>query len=150
MGKRGMVIRYALLRNLAKKCGDNVTIYPGAYLFELSELSLGDNISIHPMCYINAAGGLFIGDDVSIAHATSILTKNHDWEDVSVPIKYNAEKSMPVTIQNDVWIGCGVRILPGVVIHMRSVVAAGAVVTRNVESNTLVGGVPAKMIKRLS
>lgn len=58
-------------------------------------------------------------------------------------------KLAPVEIENDVWIGCGVRIMAGVTIHKRSIVAAGAVVTKDIDSGSLVGGVPAKMIKEI-
>lgn len=95
-------------------------------------------------------GGIEIGNDVSIAHQTSILSANHTWEDESIPIKYNAVAFQPVHIENDVWIGCGCRILCGVKIHSRSVVAAGAVVCKDVESHTAVGGVPARVLKLLS
>lgn len=149
-GKSGLLIRYLLLRNLAKSCGDNVSIQPNVFLFNIHLISFGNNVSIHPMCYIDGAGEIEIGNDVSIAHATSILSTNHTWDDVSMPIKYNKEAFSKVTIANDVWIGCGCRILAGVTVHQRSVVAAGAVVTSSVESNSVYGGIPAKLIKRIN
>ena len=57
-GNIGIVIRYALLKTLAKSIGDNVSIQPGAYIFNPKELEIGDNVSIHPMCYIEAWGGV--------------------------------------------------------------------------------------------
>ena len=102
------------------------------------------------MCYIDGAGGIEIGNDVSIAHSSSILSTNHTWNDVTVPIKYNKETFSKVTIENDVWIGCGCRILAGVTLHERSVIAAGAVVTSTVESNSVYGGIPAKLIKKIN
>ena len=148
-GNIGLLIRYIILKNLAKSCGDNVSIQPGVFLFNLKNISFGNNVSIHPMCYIDGYGGISIGNDVSIAHSTSILTKNHDWEDMTTAIKYNEEKVIPVTIHDDVWIACGVRILAGVTINTRSVVAAGAVVNKNIDANTIVGGIPAKEIKKI-
>lgn len=90
-----------------------------------------------------------LSDNVSIAHSTSILSVNHTWDDATNPIKYNPVERSAVMIENDVWIGCGCRILAGVTVHTRSVVAAGAVVTKDVPSNVLVGGVPSKIIKSI-
>ncbi|MGO1751705.1 MAG: acyltransferase [Psychroflexus sp.] len=143
----GLLIRYVLVKVIAKSCGDNVSIQPGVYLFNIDKISLGNNISIHPMCYIDGAGSIEIGNDVSIAHNTSILSANHNWEDYDLPIKYNKQTSDRVVINDDVWIGCGVRIMAGISIGSRSVVAAGAVVSKNVNPNSLMGGVPAKKIK---
>lgn len=149
-GKSGLLIRYLLIRNLAQSCGDNVSIQPNVFLFNIHLLKFGNNVSIHPMCYIDGAGGIEIGNNVSIAHSSSILSTNHTWNDVTVPIKYNKETFSKVTIENDVWIGCGCRILAGVTLHQRSVIAAGAVVTSTVESNSVYGGIPAKLIKKIN
>ncbi len=145
----GLLLRYVLIRNLAKDCGDNVSIHPGVYLFNLQNMKFGDNVSIHPMCYLDAAGEILIGDNVSIAHSTSILSTNHTWDNIDLPIKYNKETFSKVVINSDVWIGCGVRILAGVTIASRSVVAAGAVVTKSVEPNSLIGGIPGRKIKEI-
>jgi acetyltransferase-like isoleucine patch superfamily enzyme len=149
-GKSGLLIRYILLRNLSKSCGDNVSIQPNVFLFNLHLISFGNNVSIHPMCYLDGAGEIEIGDNVSIAHSSSILTTNHTWNEVSIPIKYNKETFSKVTVENDVWIGCGCRILSGVTLRQRSVIAAGAVVTSTVESNSVYGGIPAKLIKKIN
>lgn len=149
-GKSGLLIRYILLRNLAKTCGDNVSVQPNVFLFNIHLISFGNNISIHPMCYIDGAGEIEIGNDVSIAHSSSILSTNHTWNEVTVPIKYNKETYNKVKIDNDVWIGCGCRILAGVTVNKRSVIAAGAVVTADVESNSVYGGIPAKLIKKIN
>jgi acetyltransferase-like isoleucine patch superfamily enzyme len=149
-GKSGLLIRYILLSNLAKSCGDNVSIQPNVFLFNIHLISIGNNVSIHPMCYIDGAGEIEIGNDVSIAHSSSILTTNHTWNDLSIPIKYNKETFSKVKIDNDVWIGCGCRILAGVTINKRSVIAAGAVVTVDVEANSVYGGIPAKLIKKIN
>ena len=148
-GKKGILIRYILFRKLANKCGKNVVIKENVYMYNIGKIVCGDNVSIHEMCYINACGGLKIGDNVSIAHASSILTSNHTWKNFSLPIKYNPIDKTPVTIENDVWIGCGCRILAGITINRRSVVAAGAVVVKDVAENSLVGGVPAKVLKTI-
>lgn len=148
-GKLGELIRYILLSKLIKRCGRNVVIKKHVYLHDIKDMVIGDNVSIHEMCYLNGLGGLTIGNDVSIAHGASILTTNHLWNDISTPIKYNEVELKKVVINNDVWVGCGARIMAGVTIGSRSVIAAGAVVTKDVDSSTVVGGCPAKIIKKI-
>ena len=146
-GHKGLVIRYALLKTLAKSCGDNVSIHPDVYLFSVSQMTLGDNISIHPMCYIDACGEIDIGSDVSIAHGTTILSTTHSFENTDVPIKDQPVEMKKTRIKNNVWIGAKATVLCGNTVHSGSVVAAGAVVTHDVPKNTVVAGVPARVIK---
>ena len=148
-GRIGILIRYILIRKMAKSCGKNVSIKKHNYIYRIKELSIGNNVSIHEACYINAYGGLTIGDNVSIAHGSDILTFNHQWSDPSKPIKYNEVVKKSVTIGNDVWIGVGAKIMAGVNIGDRTIVAAGAVVTNDVKSHTIVGGCPARLIKSI-
>lgn len=148
-GNVGSLIRYLLVKKLAKSCGDNVVIKPYVILKRIENLSLGNNVSIHHFSYIDAEGQISIGNDVSIAHNSSILSSNHVWKDASMPIKYNPVEYGLVIIEDDVWIGCGCRILAGTHIHKHSVVAAGAVVNKNVESHTVVGGVPNRELKKI-
>lgn len=142
-------IRYAILKSMLHSCGDNVYIGANVRIKNWHNISIGSNVSIHDNCYIDGAGSVEILNNVSIAHNTSILSSNHSWLDNSVPIKYNPVMLKPVKIKEDVWIASGVKILAGVIIHSRSVVAAGSVVTRLVPSNVIVGGIPAKIIKRI-
>lgn len=146
-GYKGIATRYILIKSLCKKCGDNVAIQPGVYIFHFENLYIGDNVMIHPMCYINAYSKIQIGNNVSISHNVSILSFNHSWGNSSIPIKYNPIIPGPIFIENDIWIGAGVRILAGVTISSRSIVAAGCIVTKNVDSHTIVGGVPNRVIK---
>jgi len=81
------VRRYALLKTLAKKTGDNVAIFPDVYLQNIQEMEIGNNVSFQPMVYIEAWGGVKIGDDVSFAEGSSVFSVNHGFNDVSIPIK---------------------------------------------------------------
>ncbi|WP_223634657.1 acyltransferase [Planococcus sp. 4-30] len=146
-GNLSVALRYCVLKNLAKECGGNVYIGKYVTIKNFEKLIIGENVSIHDFSYIEAKGGLTIGDNVSIAHNSSILTSSHTWDNTGLPIKYNVVTSSPVIIHEDVWIGCGVRILNGVTINSRSVVAAGSIVNKNIEANSLVAGVPIKKIK---
>jgi acetyltransferase-like isoleucine patch superfamily enzyme len=148
-GLLAVLTRYALLKKGAASVGDNVYVGPRVVLKGLENLYIGNNVSIHSGCYFDACGTLDIGENVSIAHNCSILTFEHSWDDTSVPIKYNNIVKKEVHIREDVWIGCGVRILSGVDISSRSIVAAGAVVAKDVPPCSIVGGIPAKVIKVL-
>jgi len=143
----GMLIRYMLLKNICRSMGDNVAIFEGVIFDAPEMMDFGNNISINPFCYL--AGEITIGDDVSIAHTTAIHSANHTWDDVSIPIRQNPIYTKRVFIEQDVWIACNCVILSGVTIGKRSVVAAGAVVNKSVEAHTVVGGNPAKYIKRI-
>lgn len=146
-GNLGLVIRYALLKNLAKHVGDNVSIQPDVYLFNIQELSIGDNVSIHPMTYIEAYGGVEIGNDVSIAHNTTIMSVTHNYEDVNSPIKEQGITGLPIRIEDNVWIGAKATILGGNNIGTGVIIGAGSVVTKSISENTVVAGVPARVIK---
>lgn len=91
-----------------------------------------------------ARGGIIIEDDVMLAPGVSLLTANHDLKDHWVI------KCSPIHIKKNAWIGAKAIILPGVVIGENSVVAAGAVVTKDVADNTIVAGNPAKIIKKIN
>lgn len=148
-GRAFIFLRYILVCNLAESCGENVAIFRNVTIESIERIRLGKNVSIHTGCYLDGAGGISIGDDVSIAHCSSVLSANHTWGNPDIPIKYNPIKTSLVFIENDVWIGCGCRVLCGTRIGTRSVVAAGAVVCKDVDSHTVVGGVPARLIKQI-
>ena len=142
-------LRYFIPKSLIKNCGDNVKIGTNVQNLGWDKLFIGSNVSIHSNCYLDANGQITIGDNISIAHNSTILSTNHDWKDKTTPIKYNPVTYGKVTIFDDVWIGCGCRILAGVHIQNRAIIAAGAIVNKNVDSNVIVGGIPAKVIKEI-
>ena len=146
-GVKGVAIRYIILKTITKYCGDNVSIHPNVYLMNPENLVIGNNVSIHPMTYIDAYGEIEIGDDVSIAHGASILSTTHEYESLNVPIKDQGLVIKKTTISNDVWIGSKATILSGIYVHEGAIVGANAVVTKNVEKFSIVGGSPAKLLK---
>ncbi len=147
-GNLGFLIRYCLLYNLADYIGNNVSIHPGVYIFNPKKLKIGDNVSIHPMCYIEAYGGIVIGNDVSIAHSVTIMSVSHGFSDLKTNIKDQELIAQPITINNDIWIGAKATILGNVIVESGSIIGASALVNKNVEDNTIVAGVPAKVIKK--
>ena len=148
-GKWAILVRYVCLKAGAKRVGKNVCVMDHVYIHHWENLEIGDNVSIHEQCNINAFGGVCIGNDVSIAHGTSVVSFNHTWDDPSIPIKYNPSKPLPVVIGDDVWVGCGVRILGGVTVGPHSVIAAGAVVTKSTNPDSVYAGVPARRVKSI-
>ena len=108
-------------------------------------IHIGENVFINSNCTMQDQGGVYIGDDVLIGHNVCLLTLNHDFE-----IEKRAElHPSPVHIKDKAWIGSNTTILPGVTIGEGAIVAAGAVVTKDVMAKTIVGGVPAKLIKKI-
>lgn len=148
-GYKGIFLRYILIRNLIKKCGDNVCIKEGCFFYNYENLSLGSNVSINPMCYIEAEGGIEIGNEVSIAHASSLISTEHTYSNSALPIKSNPMRKIGIKIQDDVWIASGVRILAGTCIESRSIIAAGAVTKGTLHGRAIYGGIPAKKIKSI-
>lgn len=146
-GVAARAVRYAAIRAVARECGELVDIKSNCVILGASNLSLGSRISIHPFCYIDATGGIEIGSDVSIAHSSSILSTEHVFESLELPIRDQGLIERKTIIGDDVWIGAGARILAGVSVGTGAVVAAGAVVTADVAAHTVVGGVPARVLK---
>ena len=148
-GKIGIGYRYVFLKSLIKKCGDNVSIHKNVYLLGFSNITIGSNVSIHPMCYIEGEGGLDIGSDVSIAHAVTIMSTSHTYEEISIPFKDQGIVYKKVSIGNNVWIGCKATILYGVDIKERVIVGAASLVNRNIPTGVIAAGSPAKIVKYL-
>ena len=90
-----------------------------------------------------SAGGITIEDDVMVAANSQLISNNHD------PEEHQILTCKPVVLKRNCWIGAGATILPGVTVGENAIVGAGSVVTKDVEPNTVVGGIPAKLIKRL-
>ena len=145
-GNLSIGLRYALLKNLASECGDVVNVGPNVEIHYPENLEVGSNVSIRRSCYIDAYGGVRIGSDVSIAHQSSILSFEYRWDNQDLPIRDNPREKKQVVIGNDVWIGCGVRILAGVHIGSRCIVGAGSVVTKDLIGNAIYVGVPARKL----
>lgn len=108
-------------------------------------IHVGENVFINSGCKMQDQGGIFIGDDVLIGHNACLLTLNHE-NDPEHRADMHPE---PIYIEDKVWLGSNVTVLPGIRIGEGAIVAAGAVVSKDVPANTVVGGVPAKIIKKI-
>lgn len=141
----GIAVRYIFLRSLAKECGDNVAIFPSAFLSYVGSLSIGNNVSIRELCHLGCEGELVIEDNVSIGHASSVLTTEHNYFQSDLPMRNAPIIKKKTLIKEGAWIGCHVTILAGVTIGKEAVVGAGAVVTKSVPDYAIVVGVPAQV-----
>jgi acetyltransferase-like isoleucine patch superfamily enzyme len=106
-------------------------------------LSIGVNSVINARCRLDSRGGISIGDNVSVSADVIILTADHDMDTPNF-----AGRNKEVVIEDYVWIGTRAMVLPGVIIGKGSLVAAGSVVTKNVEPFSVMGGIPARFIKK--
>lgn len=139
--------REAAIRELFGSAGASPAVLPGFHCDSGRNIHVGDEFLTNYNVTILDIMPVHIGNHVMIGPNTLITTVNHPLSPASRRKHLSIGK--PVTIGNDVWIGGNVTILPGVNIGNNVVVAAGAVVTKDVPDNCVVGGVPAKMIKSI-
>ena len=123
---------------------ESTTIFPPFYTNFGRFIKLGKNVFINHACSFLDIGGIIIEDDVQIGPRVNITSENHPLD----PADRKALILKPVTIKRNAWIGAGATILPGVTVGENAVVAAGAVVIRDVHANTVVAGIPAKVVKQ--
>ena len=121
--KLKLVLRYAILKNVCKSCGDNIFVGEYVTIKNMERLTLGDNVSIHKNCYIDALGEVNIGSDVSIANDAKIISFNHGYDISNIPIKYNELKLGKIKISSDVWIGTSCIVLANVNISKRVIIS---------------------------
>jgi len=113
-----------------------------------SYIKIGNNVGIGEYAYLGGGGGLEIGDDCIIGQYLSCHPENHHFEDPTLLIREQGVSRKGIKIGKNCWIGAKVTVLDGVSIGDNCVIAAGAVVTKNMPSDAVIGGVPAKVIKK--
>lgn len=134
--------------------GNNVKIATNTAIFSrepdfCGKLSIGNDTNIGDNTIIDVVDDIIIGHNVAIGPNCTIYTHDHIYTDKSLPAWKGGVVSKSIYIEDGAWIGSNVTILPGVCVGKRAVVAAGSVVTKNVESETIFGGVPAKKLKSI-
>ena len=110
-------------------------------------IKIGNNVGIGEFAYLGGAGGLEIGDECIVGQYLSCHPENHIYEDINVSIRHQGVTRKGIKIGNNCWIGSKVTILDGVEIGNGSIIAAGAVVNKSFPANSIIGGVPAKLLK---
>lgn len=137
----------ALLSLLGAKIGKRVIIYPGVWIAPGKNLVIKDDVDLAKDVLITTGGGVYIGARTLIGYRTQILSTNHVIPPKGEMIFTSGHTYGKITIDDDVWIGANCIITAGVTIGKGAVVAAGSVVTKDVLPNSIVAGVPAKLIK---
>jgi acetyltransferase-like isoleucine patch superfamily enzyme len=136
-------IREIFSELIGENVDDEFRLFPPFFTDFGKNIHLGKNVFINAGCKFQDQGGITIGDNVLIGHNVVMATLNHN-EDVK---KRGNLIPAPISIGNDVWIGSNATILSGVSVGDGAIIAAGAVVTKDVKAKTVVGGVPAKHIR---
>ena len=134
--------------------GDHVTIGSfamirpsGYYGREIGAgLRVGNYSNIGSYCYIGCSGGIEIGNHVLMSPRVSLVAENHNYDQVDIPMRAQGVTRAKIVVEDDCWLASGSTILAGVRIGTGAIVAAGAVVTKNVPPGAIVGGVPARII----
>ena len=134
-------VRKFYLELIGMKVGKKTEINMAFYVMAPFRVKIGNNTHINQGCILDGRGNITIGNSVSISHRVSILTGSHDVHSKTFQALFS-----PVIIDDYVWIGINATILPGIHIGKGAVVAAGAVVTKDVPPYSIVGGIPAKTI----
>ncbi len=137
-------IRRLFSKLIGKPVPDTFSLFPPFYSECGKNIFIGENVFINCCCHFQDHGGIYIGDGTLIGSNVIMATINHGQNPINRADNYPA----PIHIGKKVWIGSHATILSGVTIGDNAIVAAGAVVTKDVPANTVVGGVPAKTIKK--
>lgn len=137
----------AKIKEIFGSVGKNVVVHNDLHFDNGRNISVGDNFLANYNLTVLDVGKVMIGDNVWLGPNVDIYTVNHPLD--AVGRRKRLAKALPVTIGNDVWVGGKSTICPGVTIGDNVVIAAGAVVTKDVPNNVVVAGVPARVIKKI-
>ena len=138
-------LRALFSRLFGKKVPSTFRVFPPFYTDFGKNITVGENVFFNACCQFQDHGGVTIGNGCLIGHNVVFATLDHDFN----PAKRSWMTPAPIVVGNNVWIGSHATILKGVTIGDGAIVAAGAVVTKDVPANTIVGGVPAKPIRKI-
>ncbi len=142
-GKTGMRLRAWCAKRMLANCGKNICVEPNVVFSR--QCSLGDNSGIGPDCMLN--GPVIIGSSVMMGPQCLFFTSNHEFGRTDIPMaEQGLKEAKPIVIDDDVWLGARVIVLPGVHIGKGAIVGAGSVVTKDVPSYAIVAGNPARLI----
>jgi maltose O-acetyltransferase len=138
-------IRAFICKRLFASFGKKVNIEPKVIFFNMSQSEIGDYSGIGMRSYV---GTVKIGRDVMIGEEFMAYSRNHEFKDVSLPMRMQGwQEDRPIIIEDDVWIGARVTILPGVKIGRGAIIGAGSVVTSDIPPYCIVAGNPARIIR---
>jgi len=144
--KFGNIIRSYFVKKLFDKAGSNLSIESYAMFADGHGIVIGDNSGIGHNCKLSSP--MKIGNNVMMGPDVTCMTRSHNFAEIDIPMCEQGETPRrKITIEDDVWIGARVIIMPGVTIGTGSIVGSCSVVTKDVQPFSIVGGVPAKIIR---
>lgn len=138
-------VRVLLSELFGRPVPDTLRVFPPFYSDFGKNIHVGENVFINACCHFQDHGGVTLGDGCQIGHNVVFATLNHG----QAPEDRGITCPAPIVLGRNVWVGSNATILQGVTIGDNAIVAAGAVVTHDVPANTIVGGVPARFIKKI-
>ncbi|WP_300735926.1 DapH/DapD/GlmU-related protein [uncultured Alistipes sp.] len=138
-------VRSLLSELLGRRVPETLRVFPPLYADFGKNITFGENVFVNACCHFQDHGGVTIGDGCQIGHNVVFATLNHGLR----PEARSHTWPAPIVLGRNVWVGSNATILQGVTIGDNAVVAAGAVVTKDVAANTVVGGVPARIIRQI-
>jgi acetyltransferase-like isoleucine patch superfamily enzyme len=136
------MIRHKLSEIIGTDIDSSTIVFAPFYTNFGKFIRIGKNVFINHACSFLDMGGIILEDDVLIGPKVNLITENHPMD----PAERRALIAKPILIKRKAWIGAGATILPGVTVGENAIVAAGAVVSRDVPDNVVVGGIPARII----
>lgn len=141
----GDAARYLVLKLFVKQI-QSWKVKDGVTLWFPEGVSIGRHVTINEGVFLDGFGGLTINDHCRIAHGCSFISEDHVFDDRTKPIWQQGKRAGAIVLEEDVWCGCGVKVMSGVTIGRGSVIAAGAVVTRDIPPYSIAMGVPARVV----
>ena len=143
----GMLLRNLLYRALGMKVKGFCWIQPGVMFVNIHRLKVGRNFACNSGTYINALGSIEMGDDVLIGSNVTISAGKHEIEGREQSVFSRPAIPLPIHFGNDIWLGAGTVILPGLQLANGTVTGANSVITKDTESYSVMAGVPARLIR---
>ncbi|NCP72631.1 MAG: maltose acetyltransferase [Shewanella sp. CG18_big_fil_WC_8_21_14_2_50_42_11] len=143
---RVLKLRAVYYQYIFQSCGKGFRLWGKPYIKNPQNIKLGNNVSINDGAYMNGLGGISIGDNVSISALSVIVSTSLDPDKLVDKLHVNK----PIFIGDNVQIGTGAIILPGIRIGNNVMIGAGAVVTKDIDSNCVIVGNPAKMLRKVN
>ena len=137
-------LRKLLVKSFLIDCGKGITVKSNADISMF--IKVGNNSELGTRCMVQSH--VVIGDNVIMGPDVKIYSRNHRYDHIDLPIQYQGKIQKQTVIGNDVWIGANVIILPGVTVGDHVVIGAGSIVAKDIEDYSVVGGNPARIIKK--
>jgi acetyltransferase-like isoleucine patch superfamily enzyme len=145
-GDIGVSLRRLFWTPYFGQCGSNLYMGAWAIIHQPGQISIGNDVVIQNNTWIGGIGGVRIGNYVLLGPYTFITTANHKYSDPNLPVRFQGHEYKEVIIEDDVWVGAHVKILPGTHIGRGAIIVAGSVVSGKVQPMSVMAGFPARKI----